>query len=158
MKLIHTRRFQMKKVLVGALVVAVGLSLGGMAYTAWGAGPGPGYGTQTDVKALTNFQKETLPLRDEMIAKRAEIQNEYAKENPDWNRIATLQKEMVDLRTKIQSKARAQGLYDRGYGPGYGRGYGGGYGGGWMMGRGGYGPGNRGGYGPGYGGGYCRGW
>lgn len=150
----------MKKVLVAALVVAMGLSLGGMAYAAWGGGPGPGYGTQVDTKALRNFQKETLPLRDELIAKRAEIQTEYAKENPDWNRIATLQKEMVDLRTKIQSTARKQGLSDRGsgYGGGYGRGYGGGYGTGWMMGRGGY----RGGYGPGYrngyGGGYCHTW
>lgn len=148
----------MKKVLVAALVVAVGFSLGGMVCTAWGAAPGPAYGTQVDVNALRNFQKETLPLRDELIAKRAEVQTEYAKENPDWNRIATLQKEMVDLRTKIQSTARAKGLYDRGYGPGYGRGHGGG----WMMGRGGYGPGRgaglRGGYGPGFGGGYCRTW
>jgi len=154
MKFIHTRRFEMKKVLVAALVVAMGLSLGGMAYAAWGGGPGPGYGTQVDTKALRNFQKETLPLRDELIAKRAEIQTEYAKENPDWNRIATLQKEMVDLRTKIQSSARKQGLSDRGYGPGYGRGFGGGYGGSWMVGRGGHGPGHRGGYG----GGYCNTW
>jgi len=157
MKFTHTRRFQMKKVLVAALVVAVGFSLGGMVCTAWGAAPGPAYGTKVDVNALRSFQKETLPLRDELIAKRAEIQTEYAKENPDWNRIATLQKEMVDLRTKIQSTARAKGLSDRGYGPGYGRGRGG-----WMMGRGGYGPGFktglRGGYGPGFGGGYCRTW
>jgi zinc resistance-associated protein len=159
MKLTHIRRFQMKKVLVAALVVAMGLSLGGMAYAAWGGGPGPGYGNQTDVKALRSFQKETLPLRDELIAKRAEIQNEYTKDNPDQNRIATLQKEMIDLRTKIQDSARKQGLsgYGPGYGGGYGRGYGGGYGPGWMMGRGGYGAG-RGGYGPGYGGGYCHTW
>lgn len=134
----------MKKVLVVALVVAVGFSLGVLAYAASGGGYGPGSGNQVDVKALQNFQKETLPLRDEMIAKRAEIQNEYAKENPDQNRIATLQKEMIDLRTKIQASAQKEGLTS--WGPGYGRGYGPG----WMMGRGGYGMGYAGGYGRGY--------
>lgn len=151
----------MKKVMVAALVVAMGLSLGGMAYAAWGGGPGPGYGNQTDVKALRSFQKETLPLRDELIVKRVEIQTEYAKQDPDQNRIATLQKEMIDLRTKIQDAARKHGLpgYGAGWnaGGGYGPGYGGGYGPGRMMGRGGYGAG-RGGYGPGYGGGYCHTW
>jgi len=125
----------MKKVFVVALVVAVGFSLGGMAYAGWGGGFGPGYGNQVDVKALRSFQKETLPLRDELIARRAEIQTEYTKENPDQNRIATLQKEMIDLRTKIQDSARKQGLSDRGPG--------------WMAG---------GGYGRGNGGGYCRTW
>lgn len=159
----------MKKIFVAALIVAVGFSLGGIAYAAWwGGGYGPGYGSQADVKALRGFQKETLPLRDELITKRTEIQNEYAKENPDQTRIATLQKEMIDLQAKIQDAAQKQGLSawgpgwmmgggygpgwatgHRGYGMGYRGGYGSGYGHGWMMG---------GGYGPGYGSGYCPMW
>ena len=133
----------MKKVLVAVLVAALALSLGGLAYAV--GDTGPGYGNQTDVKAVRTFQKETLPLRDELIAKRVELQNEYAKPNPDQNRIATLQKEMIDLRAKIENSARKQGLYDRGY-------MAGGYGPGWMMGRGGYGPHYGGGYG------YCHTW
>jgi hypothetical protein len=106
-------------------------------------------------------------LRDEMMAKRLEVRNEFSKEKPDQNRIATLEKEMIDLRTKIQESAQKNGLpnwdqgrmmgrggHGQGYGPGcggYGRGngpgYGGGYGRGRMMGRGYDGP--RGGYGPG---------
>lgn len=140
----------MKKVFVVVLAAALALSLGGLTYVAWAADPG--YGNQTDVKAVRTFQKETLPLRDELIAKRIELQNEYAQPNPDQNRIATLQKEMIDLRAKIENSARKQGLYDRGY-------MAGGYGPGWMMGRGGYGPGYR-GYGPHHGGGYgyCHTW
>lgn len=148
----------MKKVLVTVLVLAVGLALGSMAYAAWGGGYGPGSRGQVDTKALRNFQKETLPLRDEMAAKGLDLQNEYAKENPDRDRIDTLQKEMIDLRTKIQESAQKQGLADSG--PGWMMGQGGwGHGsmmgqGGWghgaMMGRGGYGSSDRGGYGSGY--------
>ncbi|MDD5008398.1 MAG: hypothetical protein PHU49_11925 [Syntrophorhabdaceae bacterium] len=137
----------MKKVFVVALIVAVGFALGGISYAAWwGGGYGPGYGSQTDVKALRSFQKETLPLRDDLIAKRAEIQNEYTKDNPDQTRIATLQKEMIDLQTKIQDTAQKQGL--SAWGPGWMMG--GGYGPGWATGHRGYRMGYRGDYGSGY--------
>jgi hypothetical protein len=146
----------MKKLWVVALVAVLGIAfLGtsafaqcGMGY-GYGGGPrgyGYGPGQQVDVNALTKFQKETLPLRDEMAAKRVEIANEYSKEKPDQTRIATLQKEMVDLRTKIQTVAEKQGLPTAGYGRGYGRGYG--------PGR----MGGRGAGGCGYGGGYCSTW
>ncbi len=142
----------MKKTSVVALAVTVGLVLlGSSAFAGWGQGYGPGprgygygpaAGQQVDVNAFTKFQKETLPLRDEMLVKRVEIRNEYAKEKPDQNRIATLQKEIIDLRAKVQTVAEKQGLPAAGYGrgmagrgPGYGgmmggRGHGGqGYGG-----------------------------
>jgi zinc resistance-associated protein len=124
----------MKKVLVATLVVAAGLLVGSMAFAAWGPGHGPGPGSQVDVQAFRNFQKETLSLRDEMMAKRLELRNEFSKEKPDQTRIATLQKEMIDLRTKIQESAQKNGL------PNWGQGR--------MMGRGGYGPGSD-DYGPG---------
>jgi hypothetical protein len=132
----------MKKLLAVALVVAVGLSLGSLAYARWG-GYGTGPDNQVNVQAVREFQKETLPMRDAIFAKRLEIRNEYAKENPDQNRIATLQKEIVDLQTKIQDVARNKGL--SGWGNGYGMGSGG-WGPGYMMGRG-YGQGGGGGYG-----------
>ena len=134
----------MKKVLVAVLVVATGLLLGGMSFAAWGPGYGPGPDSQVDAKALRSFQKETLPLRDEMMAKRLELRDEYSKEKPDQNRIATLQKEMIDLRTKIQESAQKNGLPSWGQGRAGRGGYGSGYGPGC-----GYGPGSRGGYGPG---------
>jgi hypothetical protein len=147
----------MKKTSVVALAVTVGLVLlGSSAYAGWGQGYGPGprgygYGSgagqQVDVNALTTFQKETLPLRDEMMVKRVEIRNEYAKEKPDQARIGTLQKEIIDLRTKIQTVAEKQGLPAAGYGQrmaGRGDGYG-------MMGGRGHGGQGYGGRGRGYG-------
>lgn len=141
----------MKKLLVVALVVVFGAALSAAAGAAWNQGPGPG--SQVDVNAFRNFQKETLPLRDEMAAKRLELRNEFNKDTPDQAKIAALQKEMIDLRTKIGDAAKKNGLTDWAYGPGYGRGgYGPGYGRGYHMARGG------GGYGPGYGSGYCPMW
>ena len=144
----------MKRVTV--VVAAVFVVLGGLAYAQTTP---PGNGGQADVSALRQFQKETLPLRDEMQVKRLELRNECAKQTPDQNRIGQLEKEMIDLRTKIRAAAEKNGLQGMGYGPrGYGRGMGYGRGG-----RGcGYGGGNRGmGYGPGMGGwggpGYGRG-
>jgi len=131
----------MRRIWVGAVVVVVlGLTfLGTSAFAqcgmGYGFGPrGYGYspGQQVDVNALTRFQKETLPLRDELAVKRVEIASEYSKEKPDQNRVATLQKEMIDLRAKIQTVAEKYGIpagYGRGYGGPYGRGYNGrGYG------------------------------
>jgi hypothetical protein len=129
----------MKKMFTAALVVVVGLLLGTGVYALSGPGYGPGQTKEVDVTAFRNFQKETLPLRDELTAKGLEVRNEYLKDTPDLNKIGSLQKEMIDLRTKIQTSAQKNGLPNLGYGRGMmGRG-GQGYGPG-MMGRGGYGP------------------
>ncbi|HEY3275692.1 MAG TPA: hypothetical protein VGJ94_03655 [Syntrophorhabdaceae bacterium] len=137
----------MKKIGLAALVVALGVVFLGSAAFAWqgrggGCGPcaygnGQEAGTQTpiDPAALRAFQKETLPLRDEAMAKRVEIRNEFAKEKPDQTKIATLQKEMIDLRAKIRTAAQKQGL-PAGYGPGMGGSGKGGMGGSGMGGRG----------------------
>ncbi len=135
----------MKKVVVAVVAVAVIGLLGTMGYAAWQGGPDG----QVDVNALRQFQKETLPLRDEMMAKGLELRNEYNKQNPDQNRIAKLRTEMEGLRTQIQAVAEKQGLPAFGNGSGMGRGWGSrmigwGYGGGrgaGMMG-GGYGRGS----------------
>jgi len=143
----------MKKVFVVALVVVFGALMSTGAFAAWNRGPWANPGEQVDVNAFRNFQKETVPLRDEMAVKRLELRNEFNKETPDQAKIAALQKEMIDLRTKIGDAAKKNGLPDRGFGPGYGKrgGYGPGYGRGHHMGWGG-------GYGPGYGKGYCPNW
>jgi hypothetical protein len=141
----------MKKLMVVALIVVFGALLSTAAVAAWTKGQGQGPDAQVDVNAFRNFQKETLPLRDEMAVKRLELRNEFNKTEPDQAKIAALQKEMIDLRTKISVAAKKNGLPDRGFGPGY-------------AGRGGNGPGNCGGfgrggngpgYGPGCGAGYC---
>ncbi len=108
----------MKNVVVAAVIVAVAL-LGTAVYA---ARQGYGPGGQVDVNAFRQFQKETLPLRDEMMAKRLELRNEFAKENPDEAQVTKLRSEIADLRTKIQAAAEKNGLPAWGGGPGAGRG------------------------------------
>lgn len=105
----------MKKALAAVAVLAF-VIICGLAYA---AAPASGTGSQVDVNVLRQFQKETLPLRDEMQVKRLELGNEYAKETPDQNRIAQIEKEMIDLRTKIRTAAEKSGL--QGWGRGYGQ-------------------------------------
>lgn len=109
----------MKKLMVAAMAALV-LGLAGTFAYALQDGPS----RQVDVNAFRQFQKETLPLRDEMMAKGLELRNEYAKEKPDQNKITKLRSEMTDLRTRIQASADKQGLQGYGYGPGSGRGRG----------------------------------
>jgi zinc resistance-associated protein len=80
----------------------------------YGAGPD----SQVNVENLQKFQKETLSLRDDLITKRAELQNEYIKQTPDTARIAEIQKQMIDIRAKIQKATEKNGL------PAWGQGYG----------------------------------
>lgn len=144
--------------MVVALIVVFGALLSTVAVAAWTKGQGPGPDAQVDVNAFRNFQKETLPLRDEMMAKRLEIRNEYSKTTPDEAKITALKEEMIALRTQISEAAKKNGLPERGYGRGYGKG--GGYGPGSCSGygRGGNGPGYGRGYGPGCGAGTCPNW
>ncbi len=99
------------KVLTG-LVVAIGLLIAGGVYAWWpGGGYGMGYyGTGTNVETMKKFQKETLSLRDDLMTKQLELQNEYNKPVPDTNRIATLRKEIIDLQAKIQTVAEKYGV------------------------------------------------
>jgi Spy/CpxP family protein refolding chaperone len=116
----------MKKVAILSLVALVALALSGVASAhMWGDDDGgPGYGMgpgmmfgggddtgkPVDVEKFKKFQKETSALRDEMHIKMLELRNEYAKENPDEGKIASLQKEMIDLRTKIHTAADKAGI------------------------------------------------
>jgi hypothetical protein len=126
---------RLKKGVIIGLILVAGLILVSAIYAHGpGGGHGMGHYTTTNIDVVEKFQKETLPLRDELITKRLEIKNEYNKVTPDRNRIATLKKEIIDIELKIQEKADTVGLSQWGCGMGYsmmGRGMGHG-----MMGRG----------------------
>lgn len=141
--------------MVVALVIVFGALLSTVAVAAWTRGQGPGPDSQVDVNAFRNFQKETLPLRDEMAVKRLELRNEFNKAEPDEAKIAALKEEMIALRTQISDAAKKNGLPDRGFGPGYAKRGGNGPGNCGGFGRGGKGPGYGRGYGPGCGAGSC---
>jgi hypothetical protein len=127
----------MKKISVAAVVAVAALLSAGAAFAhmnGWGGGPGMGYGygmmgygdgsgNTVNVENLKKFQKETLPLRDELITKQAELANEYTKPTPDTARISELRQAIIDLRAKIQKAAEKNGLTAGGWGPGSGYGY-----------------------------------
>ena len=104
----------MKKIIVTGLAVLIGLFLTSAVYAWWG-GHGMGYGTGANVETMKKFQKETLSLRDELMTKEIDLQNEYNKPVPDTNRIGTLRKEIIDIQTKIQTVADKYGLTTSGY-------------------------------------------
>lgn len=101
-----------KGTVVVSLVVAIGLLIASGVYAWWpGGGYGMGYyGTGTNVGAVQKFQSETLSLRDALMTKQLELQNEYNKPVPDTNRITTLKKEIIDLQAKIQTVADKYGI------------------------------------------------
>ena len=95
---------------VVSLVVALGLLIAGGVY-AWWPGGGYGMGYQgANPEAVQKFQTETLSLRQALSSKYIELQNEYSKPTPDTNRIATLQKEIIDLQAKIQTAVTKHGI------------------------------------------------
>lgn len=108
----------MKKFLIIGIAAALALTIGSAVY-AFGHGGGMHYfaDPNIDVEKVKKFQKETLNLRDELVVKKLEVRKEYSKEKPNLDRVAALKKEIIDLHTKIQKSAEANGL------PAYGRGY-----------------------------------
>ncbi|OGW56260.1 MAG: hypothetical protein A2Z09_03915 [Nitrospirae bacterium RBG_16_43_8] len=69
-----------------------------------------GYGTGINVETMMKFHEETWSLRGEIITKTLELQGEYNKPARDTNRIATVQKEIIDLKAKIQEIANKNGI------------------------------------------------
>ncbi len=177
---------------LGTIVLALILAIPGLAFAQMGMGPGmgggmmgygPGYGygpatwgaglnlspdqTQKLDTLHSNFLKETLPLRNQMIIAQMDLRALWVQPNPDQAQILAKQKQINSLREQVQEKALQYRLEARkvltpeqqaqlgphglaglfGYGMGMGRGYG--------MGPG-YGKGHA--YGQGYGRGYGMGY
>ena len=103
----------MRKGVILSLLLIAGLVFVSVVYAYF---PGGGLGTclsgfgNTDTETVKKFQKDTLPMRDDLITKRLELRREFSKENPDRDRIASLQKEIIDIRTKILNKSDEAGL------------------------------------------------
>lgn len=88
------------------LVVILGLLITSAVYALGYRGPCGVSNWQTpDVEKIKKFQQETLSLRDELITKRLELQNECGKQVTDTDRITTLRQEIRDIRAKIQEVA-----------------------------------------------------
>ncbi|MCL4491079.1 MAG: hypothetical protein M1510_04110 [Nitrospirae bacterium] len=102
----------MRKIAIVSLILVTGLLTAGAVYAWWGGGygNGTGYRATANIETVQKFQKETLSLRDNLMTKNFELQNEYNKPDPDYNHIASLRKEIIDLQTRIQAAADKHGL------------------------------------------------
>ena len=144
----------MKKAIVAATLIA-GMALSAPVYAYWGNGQGQGgnrCGTQMvqqnpEMKAkITQFFKDNLELRKQMVMKQAEKRALMRAATPDSKAVAQVVGELFDLRVALMTKADEAGLSDF-MGPGMGLGMGHGRMGGKKMGRFGMGPGMMGGHG-----------
>lgn len=130
----------------------------------YGMGPGVGYSaipnlTPEQSSKIQALQKahldEVAPLQQEMIKKNAELRSLWLNQNPDSAAVSAKQKEILNLRTKLQEMGTNYALEHRkvltpeqqaqvaSFGQGRGRGMGGGYGMGPSQGRGRMGYGGR---------------
>jgi Spy/CpxP family protein refolding chaperone len=113
----------MKKVIKIGLAVVFVIALVSVAMAVGpGMGMGMGHGmmgynmSPEQSQRFADFQKETLPLRQKMLQLKTELMTLRAQTNPDWKAISEKQKEMVDVKTEIQKKAREAGIADLGPG------------------------------------------
>ncbi len=101
-----------RSIVITLAVLTIGLLLAGVVHARWNGygmghemGYGMGYGSDTDIETLKKFRKETLSLREDLMDKEIEIQNEYNKKKPNTKRVAELRKEIIDLQSKIEEIA-----------------------------------------------------
>ena len=106
------------KPILARLVAAAVVLVGGIAIAQ--VAPGPGAGRPGGAAAFRKFQQDTFALRDELAAKQADLDDEYAQAKPDEARVAALEREIVDLRAKLRATANRAGV--RPWGPHNGRG------------------------------------
>ncbi len=102
-----------KKVVIIGFAAVLGLLFVSAVYACWdcgGYGYGMGYGTRADTVQMEKFYSETQSLRDELMSKRFELQNEYSQPAPDTNRIAGLRGEIMALQAQLRKTAEGYGL------------------------------------------------
>ena len=95
----------------------------------WDGGPGYGYPGDLSDEEIATLEKErkvfleaTEGLRNDIYSKELELSSELAKENPDTEKAAELQKKISDLETKLDQKHVDHMLKMRKLTPNVGRG------------------------------------
>jgi len=141
----------MKKTTILSAGLVMALALMATVALAWGPGYGRGYGmgygygypaipnlTAEQSSKIQALQKahldEITPLQQELLQKRTELRSLWLTQNADQARITALQKEILNLQSKLQEKGTNLSLEIRkvltpeqqaqmaAFGPGMGRG------------------------------------
>lgn len=83
---------------------------GSMAGNGPGMGCGPMAANPEFAAKHKAFIKETLPLREKVMAKRLDLQKEYSEDKPDQAKLTKLQSELVELQKKMWDARTKAGL------------------------------------------------
>ena len=95
--------------MIAGMAVLIGLMMSGSVYA---MGPGGWHGmgftavANLNIDSVKNFLKDTTSARNELILKRIELIKAYEAQEINYDKIASIQKEIIDLKTKILDAAR----------------------------------------------------
>jgi hypothetical protein len=103
----------MKKTMIAGMAVLIGLMISGSVYA---MGPGGWHGmgftavANLNIDSVKKFLKDTTDARNELILKKIELMKAYGAQEVNYDKVASMQKEIIDLKTKILDTARKYGL------------------------------------------------
>ena len=113
----------MKKRMVAVVAVTGALLASSVAYAGWGWGGGwcmTGNGQNVSTQKMRSFQKDTLKLRENLMEKQLDLQDELSVDVPDGKRVAALRKEIFSLQSQLQAAGDKYGMADWGMNSGSG--------------------------------------
>ncbi len=103
----------MKRTMIVGLAVLMGLMIAGNSHAADSCGnQGKGFMAikNVNIESMKKFLKDTSEARNELIIKRIELMKEFQGKTGDYDKIAKIQKEIIDLKTQVMDSAKKYGL------------------------------------------------
>ncbi len=115
----------MKKGIITVVAVTGALLASSVVYAGWGWGSGwcstTGYGQNVSTQKMRSFQKDTLKLRENLMVKQLDLQDELSMDVPDGKKVAALRKEIISLQSQLQAAGDKYGMGNWGMGSGMGQ-------------------------------------
>lgn len=109
----------MKKGMVAVVAVVGALLASSVVYAGWGWGGSwcmTGTGQNVSTQKMRSFQKDTLKLRESLMEKQLDLQDELSMDVPDGKKVAVLRKEIISLQSQLQAAGDKYGMSDWGMG------------------------------------------
>ncbi|ABL01280.1 hypothetical protein [Pelobacter propionicus] len=113
----------MRTGMVAVIAVVGALLASSVVYAGWGWGDGwcmTGTGQNVSTQKMRSFQKDTLKLRENLMEKQLDLQDELSMDVPDGKKIAALRKEIINLQGQLQTAGDKYGMPGMGMGNGPG--------------------------------------
>lgn len=113
----------MKTGMVAVIAVAGALLASSAVYAGWGWGGGwcmTGTGQNVSTQKMRSFHKDTLKLRENLMERQLDLQDELSMDVPDGKKVAALRKEIISLQSQLQAAGDKYGMTNWGMGGGMG--------------------------------------